>query len=175
MLFRSAIPLFLPRFSRGCHAIVAQELRLVYYSYCFGLINLPLAVKKNTRQSVAMDVLYDGVDRPTCCPERLARAEQRLLLPVRHNGAGHLSIELRAPAAYFASVITCATLDKDLAAHLQGLQRFAVDTHQRLLTQLGPPSTFTEAVEDLVQRPNPLSLLDTEFYVGIFTETPSLK
>ena len=33
----------------------------------------------------------------------------------------HLSIALRA-AAYFASVITCATLDKDLAVHLHGLQ-----------------------------------------------------
>ena len=49
-----------------------------------------------------------------------------------------------------------ASKDELLFTHIDGLTRFAADTHARVLQALGPASRFTASVEDLVCRADPL-------------------
>ena len=93
-----------------------------------------------------------GHSEPSYSEERRQRAEQRLQLPLRHKGAGIVSIALRHPIAYFASVASCLALDPALAEHIDGLQRFAPDAHARVLALLGPASSYSKPVEELICR-----------------------
>ena len=108
-----------------------------------------------------------GHDEPAHSAERRERARTRMQLPISHQGAGISSITLRHPLAYFASIACSAACDKLLADHIEGLQRFAADTHQRVLQVMGPPSTHTEPIEDMLCRANPLVLMDPPHFVDI--------
>ena len=77
-----------------------------------------------------------GQPEPSYSAMRRARARQRMQLPLRHKGMGVLSITLRHPIAYFASVASCLVEDKTLARHVNGLRDFAADTHERLRLHL---------------------------------------
>jgi len=67
-------------------------------------------------------------------------------------------------------VAACATKDECLARHIDGLATFAADTHARVLHVLGPPSTHTESVEELVCRTDPLILLRLAHFVEALME-----
>jgi hypothetical protein len=116
-----------------------------------------------------------GQDPPYCSVERLARAKQRLQLPIRHKGAGILSVARRHAIAYFSSVVSSSVAEDQLAAHLDGLTRFGADTHARLLTVVGPVCSTSEPVENLLHRSNANPMLDISHYVDIFLEQPDLK
>ena len=104
---------------------------------------------------------------PVCSDERTTRALERLALPIRLKGAGITSVALRHPIAYFASVAVSAAVDPGLAKHIMGLERFAEDTHARLLLSLGPASRLTDGIEDLIARANPNVLLNPAYFVDL--------
>ena len=68
-------------------------------------------------------------------------------------------------------MISAAATDSDLATHIDGLTRFAADTHTRLLLAVGPASDRTSPVEHLLNRSNAGALLDISHYVDIFNKT----
>ena len=102
-----------------------------------------------------------------CSDERTTRALERLALPIRLKGAGITSVALRHPIAYFASVAVSAAVDPGLAKHIMGLERFAEDTHARLLSSLGPASRLTDGIEDLIARASPNVLLNPAYFVDL--------
>ena len=107
-----------------------------------------------------------GQPEPSYSAMRRARARQRMQLPLRHKGMGVLSITLRHPIAYFASVASCLVEDKTLARHVNGLRDFAADTHERVLAAVGPAGRHTETIEDLIGRDDPLVLLKPHYFVN---------
>ena len=84
-------------------------------------------------------------------------------LPRRHKGGGITASAQRHPIAYFSSVASSASVDELLSAHVDGLARMAADTHERVLW---PPSRFTETVEELLCRADPLVLLKAALHGG---------
>jgi hypothetical protein len=111
-----------------------------------------------------------GQDPPSCSVERLDRAKRRLRLPLRHKGAGLSSVAERHAIAYFSSVVSCAAVDDELAWNIDGLQRFASDTHARVLARLGPANELTTNVEDIICRSDPIAMLNTGYFAEMFTE-----
>jgi hypothetical protein len=111
-----------------------------------------------------------GQDPPSCSVERLDRAKRRLRLPLRHKGAGLSSVAERHAIAYFSSVVSCAAVDDELAWNIDGLQRFASDTHARVLARLGPANELTTNVEDIICRSDPVAMLNTGYFAEMFTE-----
>ena len=88
-------------------------------------------------------------------------------LPIRHKGGGITASAQRHPLAYFSSVASSASVDELLSAHIDGLARMAADTHERVLRVLGPPSRFTESVEELLCRADPLVLLKPQHFTEV--------
>ena len=111
-----------------------------------------------------------GHEELVCDDSRRERARQRLGLPIRHRGVGIASITLRHALAYFSSVAVCVATDKTLAGVIQGLERFAADTHQRVLTVLGPASRLTQAVEPIICRTDPQVLLRPQYFVELLMD-----
>ena len=122
---------------------------------------------RRIQESALQLLLLQGHEELACSEERTARALERLSLPIRLRGAGITSISLRHPIAYFASVAVCAAADSGLAEHIGGLERFASDTHARLLQAVGPASRHTEGIEDLIVRAKPDVLLDPAYFVDL--------
>jgi hypothetical protein len=111
---------------------------------------------------------------PACSATRMDRARAKLGLPLRLKGFGIIAYERRGPIAYYSSVVAAAQLDDDLSQHIMGLARFA-DTYQMVLDALGPRSAHTEKSEQYLLRDEPLAMLNTDFYAGIFNLKPTLK
>ena len=91
-----------------------------------------------------------GHEELVCDDTRRERARQRLGLPIRHRGVGITSMTLRHALGHFSSVAVCVASDETLAGLIQGLERFAADTHKRVLDVLGPASRLTQAVEPII-------------------------
>jgi hypothetical protein len=112
---------------------------------------------------------------PACSDDRLARAHKRLQLPIRHAGAGILSIAVRHAAAYFASVASSLCTDETLQQHAAGLERFAHDTHQRLLDRVGRMTPETADIEPILQRGQDNAMLNFPLYQRLFLERKAAR
>ena len=82
---------------------------------------------------------------------------------------------MRHPVAYFSSVASCVAVDTELAKHVDGLTRFARDTHGRVVALLGPPSPLTRPVHDIVCQDNADILLEPSHFVDLLFENPQLR
>ena len=109
-------------------------------------------------------LVLPGAREPSYSSERRDRAIRRLQLPLRHKGAGISSIDLRHPLAYFSSLAGSMVADDVLAEHIDGLSRFAEDTHTRVIRMLGPSCKHTMEVEDLICRSNSRILLSPQHF-----------
>jgi hypothetical protein len=119
----------------------------------------------------ALDVAQLPRSRPApyCSEDRMRRARQRIRLPIRHKGAGILSIADRHPAAFFASVATSTVTDRHLQEHAPlGLSRHAVHAHEKLCELLGPSSTDNKHVNDFCPRNDPLAMLNYPLFQDLF-------
>ena len=111
-----------------------------------------------------------GHEELLCDDSRRERARQRLGLPIRHRGVGIAPMAFRHAIAYFSSVAVCMASDKTLAGLIQGLERFAEDTHQRVLDVLGPASRLTQAVEPIICRTDPQVLLRPQYFMELLED-----
>jgi hypothetical protein len=107
---------------------------------------------------------------PWCSRARLQRAEDRLKLPIRHDGLGHLSAARRAAAAFIASVVSSAVDDELLRDHIDGLSRFADYGQEVLELELANDAKTVRLLPD-----HQHALLDISFYEGLFIDSPDLK
>ena len=108
-----------------------------------------------------------GHEELVCDDTRRERARQRLGLPIRQRGVGIAPVSLRHALAYFSSVAACVATDEKLAGLIQGLERFAADTHTRVLQVLGPTSHLTQAVEPIICRTDPQVLLRPQYFMEL--------
>ena len=136
------------------------------------LLTADLFVDFNTKMvQCGLDLLVlPGAEEPHYSDARRSRAIRRLQLPMRHKGAGISSIALRHPLAYFSSLAGSALVDDVLAEHMDGLTRFAADTHTRVISMLGPRCDHTEDVEDIICRSNPRILLNTQHFRDVIEQ-----
>jgi hypothetical protein len=113
---------------------------------------------------------------PNCDPGRLKRANDRAQLPIRHHGNGHTSAHRVAPLGWWASVARSITLDPDLNTHKAGFQHFVDDAQGLVLHRLsGPNSKYAKAVKHLFPIERADNLIDSDFYVEVYNNTPFLK
>ena len=112
-----------------------------------------------------MLTLGPGARGPPCPPDRLAVFRHRLRLPMCYNGAGLAGPGPIAAAAFVGSVSASVGADQTLAAHVHGLERFAMPAMRMLRARLAALGDTN--VNTILRLPleAPLDLFDRSRYV----------